>query len=204
MKTRSKALVLTLCAVLLVVATVMGTMAYLTSTDSVTNTFTVGKVAITLDEAKVNTDGTPVADADRVKANAYKLIPGHSYTKDPTVHVTAGSENSYIFVKVENGIAAFEVAGDKAIANQIEKNQWNNLKGVTGVYYKEYTSANAQKDLVVFENFEIADTAGSTDAWNNVNPQNTKVTVTAYAVQKDGFADANAAWTATFGAPANP
>ena len=204
MKTRSKALVLTLCAVLLVVATVMGTMAYLTSTDSVTNTFTVGKVAITLDEAKVNPNGTPVADADRVKANAYKLIPGHSYTKDPTVHVTAGSEDSYIFVKVENGIAAFEAAGDKAIAKQIEKNQWNDLKGVTGVYYKEYTSANAQKDLVVFENFEIANTAGSTDAWNNVNPQNTKVTVTAYAVQKDGFADANAAWTATFGAPANP
>lgn len=204
MKTRSKALVLTLCAVLLVVATVMGTMAYLTSSDSVTNTFTVGKVAITLDEAKVNLNGTPVANADRVKANAYKLIPGHSYTKDPTVHVTAGSEDSYIFVKVENGIAPFEVAGDKAIAKQIEKNQWNDLKGVTGVYYKEYTSANAQKDLVVFENFEIANTAGSTDAWNNVNPQNTKVTVTAYAVQKDGFADANAAWTATFGAPANP
>lgn len=204
MKTRNKALVLTLCAVLLVVATVMGTMAYLTSSDSVTNTFTVGKVAITLDEAKVNLNGTPVANADRVKANAYKLIPGHSYTKDPTVHVTAGSEDSYIFVKVENGIAPFEVAGDKAIAKQIEKNQWNDLKGVTGVYYKEYTSANAQKDLVVFENFEIANTAGSTDAWNNVNPQNTKVTVTAYAVQKDGFADANAAWTATFGAPANP
>ena len=210
MKTRNKALVLTLCAVLLVVATVMGTMAYLTSTDSVTNTFTVGKVAITLDEAKVNPNGTLIYKEDgttpvaRVKENEYKLIPGHSYTKDPTVHVAADSEDSYIFVKVENGIAPFEVAGDKAIANQIEKNQWNNLKGVTGVYYKEYTSANAQKDLVVFENFEIADTAGSTDAWNNVNPQNTKVTVTAYAVQKDGFADANAAWTATFGAPANP
>ncbi len=204
MKTRSKALVLTLCAVLLVVATVMGTMAYLTSTDTVTNTFTVGKVAITLDEAKVNQNGEAVTPAVRVKANEYKLIPGHSYTKDPTVHVAADSEDSYIFVKVENGIAPFEVAGDKAIANQIEKNQWNDLKGVTDVYYKEYTSANAQKDLVVFENFEIADTAGSTDAWNNVNPQNTKVTVTAYAVQKDGFADANAAWTATFGAPANP
>lgn len=204
MKTRSKALVLTLCAVLLVVATVMGTMAYLTSTDTVTNTFTVGKVAITLDEAKVNTDGTLVANADRVKENAYKLIPGHSYTKDPTVHVAADSEDSYIFVKVENGIAPFEAAGDKTIAKQIEKNQWSDLKGVPGVYYKEYTSANAQKDLVVFENFKIADTAGSTDAWNNVNPQNTKVTVTAYAVQKDGFANAKAAWDATFGATVNP
>ena len=65
MKTKSKALLLTLCAVLLVAASVMGTMAYLTSTDKVENTFTVGNVTITLDEAKVNTDGTPAAPAER-------------------------------------------------------------------------------------------------------------------------------------------
>ena len=56
MKTKRKALLLSLCAVLLVVASVMGTMAYLTSTSAtVTNTFTVGNVGITLDEAPVNT-----------------------------------------------------------------------------------------------------------------------------------------------------
>ncbi len=76
MKTRTKALALTLCAVLLVVGSVMGTMAYLTSKDSVENTFTVGNVAITLDEAKVETDGTEVSDADRVKENSYNLVPG--------------------------------------------------------------------------------------------------------------------------------
>ena len=74
MKTKSKALLLTLCAVLLVAASVMGTMAYLTSNDTVTNTFTVGKVAIKLDEANVGTDGK-VIDATRVKANEYKLLP---------------------------------------------------------------------------------------------------------------------------------
>lgn len=58
MKTKSKALLLTLCAVLLIAASVLGTMAYLTSTDTVTNTFTVGKVEIKHDEAKVTTDGT--------------------------------------------------------------------------------------------------------------------------------------------------
>ena len=100
MKTRSKALLLTLCAVLLVAASVMGTMAYLTSSDEVNNTFTVGNVKITLDEAKVNTDGTPVEGADRVKANEYKLMPGHTYTKDPTVTVIKGSESSYIRLKV--------------------------------------------------------------------------------------------------------
>ena len=96
MKTRSKALLLTLCAVLLVAASVLGTMAYLTSTDSVENTFTVGSVAITLDEAKVDENGTPVANADRVEANSYKLMPGHTYTKDPTVTVEKGSESSYV------------------------------------------------------------------------------------------------------------
>lgn len=44
MKTKSKALLLTLCAVLLVAASVLGTMAYLTSSAEVKNTFTVGKV----------------------------------------------------------------------------------------------------------------------------------------------------------------
>lgn len=100
MKTRSKALLLTLCAVLLVAASVLGTMAYLTSTDSVENTFTVGSVAITLDEAKVDENGTPVANADRVEANSYKLMPGHTCTKDPTVTVEKGSESSYVRMKV--------------------------------------------------------------------------------------------------------
>ena len=100
MKTKSKALLLTLCAVLPIAASVLGTMAYLTSTDTVTNTFTVGKVEIKLDEAKVNADGIPVEGAARVQANSYKLMPGNTYTKDPTVTVKAGSEESYVRMKV--------------------------------------------------------------------------------------------------------
>ena len=63
MKTKSKALLLTLCAVLLVTASVLGTMAFLTSNDEVVNTFSVGSVAIKLDEAKANTDGSLVEGA---------------------------------------------------------------------------------------------------------------------------------------------
>lgn len=208
MKTRNKALVLTLCAVLLVVATVMGTMAYLTSTDSVTNTFTVGKVALTLDEAKVNLNGEAVTPAERVKENTYKLIPGHSYTKDPTVRVDAASEDSYIFVKVENGISALEAAkvenGYQPIADQITANGWTVLDGVAGVYYKTYTNGQQEKDMKVFENFKIADNANAADTWNDITTENTKITVTAYAVQKDGFNTAKEAWVATFGAPVAP
>ena len=100
MKTKSKALLLTLCAVLLVAASVLGTMAYLTSTAKVENTFTIGKVEIKLDEAKVNADGIPVEGAARVTENSYKLMPGTTYTKDPTVTVKAGSEESYVRMKV--------------------------------------------------------------------------------------------------------
>lgn len=110
MKKTSKALLLTICAVLLVAASVMGTVAYLTSTDKVQNTFTVGKVAIKLDEAKVGTDGTPVEGADRVKENGYKLLPGHAYTKDPTVTVLKDSVESYVRMKVTFNNAAEIIA----------------------------------------------------------------------------------------------
>lgn len=100
MKTRRNALLLSFCAVLLVVASVFGTVAYMTSKDQVKNTFTVGKVAINLDEAKVTEDGKPVEGADRVKENSYKLVPGLTYTKDPMVTVLDGSEASYVRMKV--------------------------------------------------------------------------------------------------------
>lgn len=109
MKTKSKAPLMTLCAVLLVAASVLGTMAYLTSTDEVENTFTVGNVKITLDEAKVNADGT-LSGNERVKGNEYKLMPGHTYLKDPTVTVKAPSVDSYVRMKVTFNNAAAIIA----------------------------------------------------------------------------------------------
>lgn len=197
MKTRSKALLLTLCAVLLVTASVLGTLAFLTSTDKVENTFSVGQVQITLDE-KDTDNSTPGAERDQ--ANAYHLLPGHAYEKDPTVHVDPVSEDSWIFVKVENGISAYEAAtvkdGYTSIADQILANDWTALAGVDGVYYKAYTKSTTGADFVVFSNFKIADEANKVAGWADLNA---KVTVTGYAVQKDGFDTALAAWNATFG-----
>lgn len=183
-----KSIALVMMAVLLVAASVMGTLAYLTSTDAVENTFTVGKVAITLDEAKVTEYGKAVTPASRVKENTYKLIPGHEYTKDPTVHFAAGSEASWLFVKVENGIANIEA--DKKIADQITTNGWAALTGVDGVYYKQVGANNtaAAIDYPVFGTFKLD---GEADVSNY---ENAEVKVTAYAIQADGFANADAAW----------
>ena len=196
MKTKTKAIALTLCAVLLVVASVMGTMAYLTSKDTVTNTFTVGNVSITLDEAKVTEYGVKVPDAERVKANSYNLVPGHNYVKDPTVHVAANSEESYVFVKVENGLSSFE-ATNNTIATQITEKGWTALEGETGVYYKTVSKSADAQDFVVFSSFTLSDTANNVDGWANLASSN--ITVKAYAIQKDGFTDAAAAWNAVKG-----
>ena len=103
MKKAKKALAMLLCAALLVGGTIAGTVAYLTAkTDPVTNTFTAGNVAITLDEAEI-VNGVETGDRTD-EGNSYHLIPGETYKKDPTVHVAANSENSWIFVKVENGL----------------------------------------------------------------------------------------------------
>ena len=99
-RNRIKPLLTLCCALLLVAAGVFGTLAYLTGTDTLNHPFTAGNVKITLDEAKVNTDGTPVVGADRVKTNEYHLLPGHTYTKDPAVTVKTGSDASYVRMKV--------------------------------------------------------------------------------------------------------
>ena len=188
MKTKNKALLLTLCAVLLVAASVMGTMAYLTSRDAVVNTFSVGSISMSLDEQDV--DNSTAGENDRDKANAYHLLPGHTYVKDPIIHIDAASEDAWIFVKVENGISAYEAAtadGYTSIADQITANGWTALDGVTGVYYKEYTKGQNDKDLEVFAEFKVATNADEDDGWANITADTHKINVTGYAVQMDRF-----------------
>lgn len=189
-KTGTKTLALLFCAVLIAAVSVFTTVAFLKDSDSVKNTFTVGKVAITLDEAKVDGYGTAVAGASRVKGNSYKLIPGHEYKKDPTVHFAAGSEASYLFVRVEDGIAQIEAG--TTIAAQILANGWQELADVDGVYWKQVqaNTGTTAVDYAVFDSFTLKGEA-DVDAYANA-----KITVTAYAIQADGFADAAAAWTA--------
>lgn len=192
---KNKKVLLALCAVLLVAATVFGTLAYLTSTDEVINTFTVGKVEITLDEAPVNENGQATTGA-RVQANEYKLIPGRTYAKDPTVHVAEGSETCYVFVKVENGIADIEDI-NYTIADQLRDNGWELLDGDVYYYVEAVTAGEAGTDLLVFNSFIID---GEVESEDLEKCAEATITVTAYAVQANGFTSAEDAWDTTFGA----
>lgn len=213
MKTKSKALLLALCAVLLVVASVLTTLAFLTDTDKVDNVFTVGNVKLEnelghgIDEADVDEngileykeDGTTLKD--RVQTNTYKLQPGKTYFKDPTIHVASSSDPCFLFVKVENGIADIEAATDTAeggyknIEDQMAALGWKKVTDdtiVDGVYAYIGTGADAADlvaveggdDIEVFEQFKIDGTVDGTtlDLYKNAH-----IVVTAYAVQAEGF-----------------
>lgn len=245
MKNKNKALLLALCAALLVAATVLTTIAWLTSTGTVTNTFTVGKVEIELWEAMTDSlgeyylitsgDSTNSFEADenrnfydatKVKGNTYTLRPGHTYKKDVYIELKDGSEPCYLFVKVENGFAGSEtdVVG-ASIEEQMYANGWLPVEGHKDVwalhfemdppavipttkdaFINAYKSDNVRlkfeyKQGATFGNtvavFDSLTLSGSADVGAL---KDKTITITAYAVQADGFDAQDTSYNAV-GAP---
>ena len=204
MNKMKKFALIAVCAALLVCVTIGATVAWLTAqSDEVTNTFTVGKVAITLDEKKVTENGVPVEGAARVTANSYKLLPGSQYEKDPTVHITAGSEPCIVFVEVKNEIAAIEAASSDTvgtIADQMAANGWVALgDNYPNIYCKATVKAdgsiipkmvNGGDNLPVFKRFAIK---GDVDGDTLNGYADKTITIKAYAIQ---YSETNAesAW----------
>lgn len=92
MRKSKKQLLRTLMACGLVVSVAAGgTVAYLTDAETATNTFTVGKVKIDLEEP-----GYPGNDSDEVK----NIIPNQEIVKDPQIENT-GNNDALVFLRVE-------------------------------------------------------------------------------------------------------
>lgn len=118
------ATLLSVAALALVVASVLGTIAILSSSSAVSNVFTVGDVEITMFESKVNPDGQKInsngeiidlpettdKNVVEVDANSYHLVPGKTYVKDPTIRILSDfeSDQMYLFVKSRNQIRGIE------------------------------------------------------------------------------------------------
>lgn len=177
MKKKTVALLLALVLVFGVVAG--GTLAWLIDkTDPVVNTFTYGNINITLTEST---------------GNNYKIIPGKDITKDPKVTVKATSEACWLFVEVkeEGTFVADKVT--YSIADGWTKGDGTKIPA--NVYYREVSAVTADTDFSVLKDNKITvkDTLTKEDIKNiTTNPT---LTFTAYAVQKDGIADAATAWS---------
>lgn len=187
-----RGLVLVLALALIVGVAGGATFAWLTAkTDPVVNTFTYGDIKITLEE---NTGSN------------YKIIPGVNIAKDPLVTVEAGSEACWLFVKVEeedwpkftyvnkDGKAVRKVNYD--IADGWTKGDGTSIPA--NVYYREVAAANdANQKFPVLKDDKIyvSDTLTKIDI-SGISTKTPKLSITAYAIQKDGMGSAEKAWAA--------
>lgn len=185
-----KVLALALSLSLILAIGVAGTLAWLTSkTDTITNTFTIGNVGITLAE----TTGT-VDPETNDGTRTYKVSPGTDVTKDPKVTVTAGSDASYVFVKITKG-GDFDNYFTCAIDSS-----WELLDATDypGVYYlkQDATTADVVYPVLADNKVTVKD---DVTVFGTTAPT---LTVTAYAIQQAGIpgddsaAKVSAAWDA--------
>ena len=184
-KLRNRRIALTVCLMLVVmVASIGGTVAWLTaSTTPVVNTFTYGDINITLDETT---------------GNSYKIIPGVDISKNPKVTVAKDSEACYLFVKVEEtgDFVEGKVTYSIDLATT-DKDGWTALEGQAGVYYRVVDADTAKTGttfgILTGDKITVSENLTKDDLKNvKTNPT---LTFTAYAVQKDGIADAATAWS---------
>lgn len=171
-----KAVVILLTMCLLVGGTVGGTLAWLVSSSgTVTNTFTVGDISITLQEHpfKVVDGKTSTTELDKAanpvqEIGTYKVVPGGTQPKDPFVTVKANSEESYLYVSIQNNMVidgSTKIDGKDIVGTDLNTSNWNIIGSktdatsgaVTTLYrYKntvETISTNEDSDpIYVFEN----------------------------------------------------
>lgn len=172
----SKAFAAVLALVLVLGCALGGTVAWLVAESGpVTNTFTYGDININLEETT---------------GSSYKIIPGVDIAKDPKVTVEADSEACWLFVKVDE-VGTF--VADKVTYSVADG--WTALTGQPGVYYREVGAVTADTDFYVLKDnvVNVSDTLTKEDIEDiTIKPT---LTFTAYAVQKDGIADAATAWS---------
>ena len=181
-----------LAIVLLIGCGIGGTIAYLmTKTDPVVNTFTTGDVEITLKESPiVYADDGKVSYSEPASnvSNAYKLIPGTAYKKDPVVAVTKGSEDCYLFVKIEE-----DEVNETYLTYELKLDGWTKVDGEENVWYRE-VKKTADTDGRTFNLLKDDKITINTDVTksNMTEAAGAKLTFTAYAVQSANLSVAEA------------
>ncbi len=213
--TKKRFVAILLCVTLVALAAIGATFAYLTDSKTVNNTFTMGNVAIKLDESKVDQNGIAV-EGDRVTSNTYNVYPGAEVTKDPIVHNT-GKNAAYIraTINVENWMnncaayyPEFDIAYPSAGYEQsllLLVDALGDGWSIVGVEAgKPFEMGNFSAKFILKYDGTLASGADTAAMFNKVKvPAGIKngndfgaITVVAQAIQADGFDT----WEAAFAA----
>jgi len=164
-----KALAMLLSLVLVIGCVAGGTLAWLTATSNeVNNVFTTSDIGVTLEES------------DNLNL---KMVPGWTITKDPKATVTAGSEDCYLFVKVEKSanfddFMTYEIAAG-----------WTELSD--GVYYMIFDSKDTDNEnemgtaysVLKDDQVKVLDNVTKEDMSELTDATKPNLSFTAYAVQ---------------------
>lgn len=179
-----KTLTIIISVILICGCIVGGTMAWLTAqTQTISNTFTIGNINITLEETTGDT---------------YKMIPGSEIEKDPTVTVIGGSEACWLFVSVVPG------ADLSDYLNCVVSAVWTELPDVANVWYCEVAASDNDQEFAVLQNNAVTVKEEVTKAMADVAAtKDLTLSVTAYAIQRENINDAKTAWE-KINSPANP
>lgn len=208
---KKKALALVLAIVLLTVAIVGGTLAYLTDTEKAENTFTVGNVDIKLYESTLHRQ-VDNADDDAIKADAEdyadylaeqgkNMVPGRWVRKAPYVE-NIGKNAAYVRIVVTQSDAMWQTTSMMEYTTAQQKGAITASQGVqnddgtwTVTYtYTEPLEAGAMTYYAPIWQFQIPAELDNEDLadWN----PSENVTVTAEAIQAEGFTSAEEAFAA--------
>ncbi len=202
-------------AAALAVLTVGGIYAYLTFTQSVTNTFTVGNVSAELTE--------PNWDEGATAGDNQNIYPCQKLAKDPTITIGSGSNDAIVFMEVTYPVQEVVTISDAGAKNDAADTQlftpgdlgdgWVELESkkseadgsVTKVYgyntelaagdsstlFEEVTFANVAEDQIV-DSLDIVVKADVIQA-GSMDKEGDTFTVEELSVIYDKFAAQNAA-----------
>ena len=194
MKKNKKYVVIALL-LLVMVAFVGGTVAYLNAVSSIDNTFTVGSFELpTTDPVTGQTKSlTKYLDEPSWDAGAvHKLLPGASFDKDPYVGIGAGSEDAVVYVYVENNMSNkiyFTInTGWTAVANETTSGSASNsytsglFKYTAGLVDADDDNEDKWTTTPLFSSIAVANDATSAD-FEVAQNETQKVTVKSFLHQ---------------------
>jgi len=188
-----KVVILLLAVVLLIGGAVGGTLAWLiASTNTVTNTFTVGDIDIDLTETVNGESQSALTSA--VTNDGFKMVPGTDLSKDPKVTVKANSEDCWLFIKVTaaNGVALSGQSTDEDYITYTMADEWTAVPNNDGVYYRSVTTSNADQSFEVLKNNQVHVLDTVTKAMmKTAETQKPSLAFIAYAIQSEGLKDTN-------------
>lgn len=170
----SKKRILFFISVIILVVGIGVTIAYMvTSSNTVKNTFTAGNVEIMLTE----TTGTE-----------YKLTPGVTLKKDPTITVKQGSDDCWVFVEVKQDSKL------KDFCDFEMDSGWTRLDNYDGVYYQRVTKSKNDVTLNVIKYCQVSVKDTVTEEQLNAIGNSLNLDFTAGAIQNYGFDSPQDAW----------